>query len=210
MRLALILLLFACTGCAIARPTTEIVETPSNDWRVIATDNDRLRLRDWRDAFVSALAAARASGHANEIAREGALLEPDAAKGGPIPNGLYRCRVIKLGAKSPGMLDFVSYPAFNCSVQQRGKLQSFAKLGGSQRQAGIIFPNDQLRQVFLGTLMLADESRAMQYGVDEDRDVAGFVERIGDNRWRLVMPKPHFESIMDVMELVPASSRGGK
>jgi hypothetical protein len=95
-------------------------------------------------------------------------------------------------------------------VQQRGKLQSFAKLGGSQRQAGIIFPNDQLRQVFLGTLMLADESRAMQYGVDEDRDVAGFVERIGDNRWRLVMPKPHFESIMDVMELVPASSRGGK
>jgi hypothetical protein len=53
--------------------------------------------------------------------------------------------------------------------------------------------------------MLADETRAMQYGVDEDRDVAGFVERVGANRWRLVMPKPHFESIMDVMELVPAS-----
>ena len=23
-----------------------------------------------------------------------------------------------------------------------------------------------------------------------DRDIAGYVERIGDNRWRLVMPKP--------------------
>jgi hypothetical protein len=34
----------------------------------------------------------------------------------------------------------------------------------------------------------------MQYGRDEDRDVAGFVERIGPNRWRLVMPYPHFES----------------
>jgi hypothetical protein len=205
MRLALTVLLFACAGCAMARPTTEIVETPSNDWRVIATDSDRARLRDWRNAFVSALAAARASGHAAEIAREGALLDPDAAIGGPIPDGSYRCRVVKIGAKSAGMLDYVSYPAFTCRIQQRGRLQDFAKLGGSQRQAGIIFPNDELREVFLGTLMLADETRAMQYGVDEDRDVAGFVERVGANRWRLVMPKPHFESIMDVMELVPAS-----
>ncbi|MGN6155593.1 MAG: DUF4893 domain-containing protein, partial [Sphingomicrobium sp.] len=171
----------------------------------IATDDDRTRLREWRDAFVSGLAQARASGHSTDIAREGALLDPDAAIGGPIPNGSYRCRVIKLGAKSPGMLDYVAYPAFACTVQQRGRFQSFAKLGGSQRQAGVIFPNDQLRQVFLGTLMLGDESRAMQYGVDQDRDVAGFVERIAPDRWRLVMPKPHFESIVDVMELVPAS-----
>ncbi|MGN6154515.1 MAG: DUF4893 domain-containing protein [Sphingomicrobium sp.] len=205
MRLALPLLLLACTGCNIARPVTEIVQTPSSDWRAIATDDDRTRLREWRDAFVSGLAEARASGHSTDIAREGALLDPDAAIGGPIPNGSYRCRVIKLGAKSPGMLDYVAYPAFACTVQQRGKFQSFAKLGGSQRQAGVIFPNDQLRQVFLGTLMLGDEARAMQYGVDQDRDVAGFVERIAPDRWRLVMPKPHFESIVDVMELVPAS-----
>jgi hypothetical protein len=205
MRVALSLLLFACTGCAMARPITEIVQTPSSDWRVIATDDDRARLRDWRDAFVSALAAARGSGHGDDIAREGALLDPDAAIGGPIPNGLYRCRVVKLGAKSPGMLDYVAYPAFTCRVQQQGKLQDFAKLGGSQRQAGVIFPNDQLREVFLGTIMLGDESRAMQYGVDRERNVAGFVERIGPDRWRLVMPRPHFESIMDVMELVPAS-----
>lgn len=205
MRLALTLLLFACAGCNIARPVTEIVQTPSSDWRAIATDDDRARLREWRDAFVSGLAEARASGHSADIAREGALLDPDAAIGGPIPNGSYRCRVIKLGAESPGMLDYVAYPAFACTVQQRGRFQSFAKLGGSQRQAGVIFPNDQLRQVFLGTLMLGDESRAMQYGVDQDRDVAGFVERIAPDRWRLVMPKPHFESMVDVMELVPAS-----
>ena len=53
--------------------------------------------------------------------------------------------------------------------------------------------------------MLGDESRATQYGVDRDRDIAGFVERIGPKRWRLVMPRPHFESVTDVMELVPAS-----
>jgi hypothetical protein len=61
-----------------------------------------------------------------------------------------------------------------------------------------------MRQVFLGTLMLGDESRAMQYGVDPERDVAGFVERIGPERWRMIMPSPHFESLLDVMELVPA------
>ena len=203
MRLALPALLLACTGCSVVEPPREIVRTPSRDWHVIATDADRARLRDWRAAFTSALFAARASGHGQEIAKEGVLLEPDAALGGPIPNGLYSCRVIKLGAKSPGMLDYVSYPWFACRVRQEHGLQGFAKLTGSQRPVGTIFPGDQLRQVFLGTLMLADEKRAMQYGVDQERDVAGFVERIGPNRWRMIMPRPNFESQLDVMELVP-------
>ena len=42
---------------------------------------------------------------------------------------------------------------------------------------------------------------------DETRDVAGYVERIGERRWRLVMPEPHFESQIDVMELVPGPMR---
>ena len=75
----------------------------------------------------------------------------------------------------------------------------------SQRQVGSIFQGDSLREVFLGTLVLGDETRAFQYGRDTQRDIAGYVERIGPNRWRLIMPQPHFESQMDVMELVPAS-----
>ncbi|MDB5668625.1 MAG: hypothetical protein JWL74_1575, partial [Alphaproteobacteria bacterium] len=35
------------------------------------------------------------------------------------------------------------------------------------------------------------------------RDMAGIVERIGDRRWRIVLPRPSFESIVDVLELVP-------
>ena len=83
-------------------------------------------------------------------------------------------------------------------------VQSFAKVNGSQRQVGTIFPNDPLRQVFLGTIALGDEQSAMQYGRDRERDVAGYVERVGPNRWRLIMPRPAFESVIDVMELVPA------
>ena len=30
----------------------------------------------------------------------------------------------------------------------------------------------------------------------------GYVERIGEERWRLVLPWPHFESKLDILELV--------
>jgi hypothetical protein len=196
----------ALTGCATtATAPSSPVPVVSNDWRVIATESDRERLRNWRSAFTTALAQARAAGHGETIAAEGALLQPDAALGGPvIPNGAYRCRVIKIGARQPGLLDYIAYPAFRCRVQQEKNLQGFAKLTGSQRPVGLIFPSEATRQVFLGTLVLGDEARAMQYGSDPDRDLIGWVERIGPNRWRLIFPSPRFESKTDVIEMVPA------
>jgi hypothetical protein len=118
---------------------------------------------------------------------------------------MFRCRVIKLGAKQPGNLDYVTYAPFTCRVKAERGLKRLNKLSGSQRYVGLIFPNDTMREIFLGTLVLGDEKRALQYGQDQTRDIAGYVERIGPNRWRLVMPKPHFESQLDVMEFVPVS-----
>lgn len=196
--------LLALPACTMMRPAGAVITNPTRDWRGVVTTGDRERLREWRTAFAAALAKARAR-HAVEVAREGVLLEPDAALGGaPIPNGNYKCRMIKLGAKAEGMLDYVAYPAFDCRIRQEKELQGFAKLTGSQRHIGLIFPGDALRQVLLGTLVLGDESRAMQYGRDPDRDLAGYVERIGPSRWRLVLPNPHFESLTDVLELTPA------
>ena len=198
--------LFALAGCNVLTGPREIIAGPTYEWRAAATGADRQRLREWRSAFTEALGKARAAGHGAAIAAEGALLDPDAAIGGvPIPNGNYRCRVIKLGAKQAGLLDYVAYPAFDCRIHQEGMLQGFAKLTGSQRPVGLIFPGDALRQVFLGTLVLGDEGRAMQYGRDPDRDVAAFVEKIGPARWRMVLPRPAFESTLDVIELVPSS-----
>jgi len=202
MRAPLILATLLLAGCSTIRQQPAMVPQPTNDWRRVATEDDHERLRKWRNAFVEGLAAARKAGHGAEIAKEGVLLEPDAALGGPIPDGNYRCRLIKLGAKAEGMLDYVAYPAFRCRVDT-GKRRHFAKITGSQRPLGILFPDSQLREVFLGTLVLGDEQNALQYGVDETRDVAGFVERIGERRYRLIMPQPHFESRMDVMELLP-------
>ena len=195
--------LIACLALAACAPKP-VVPTHVADWRAVVTSVDRTRLRDWRASFIEALAQAHTT-NAADVAREGVLLDPDAALGGTIPNGAYKCRVIKLGAKTPGMLEYVSYPAFSCRVQAEHGIQGFAKLTGSQRPVGLIFPGDAIRQIFLGTLVLGDEREAMQYGQDETRDVAGYVERIGPGRWRLVMPSPAFESQTDVMELVPAS-----
>ncbi len=204
--LILIALALPASACSLVRQSQGMLPRETANWRDVITSDDRSRLRDWRKSFVEALDAARKSGHSAEILREGPLLQPDAAMpGGRIPDGMYRCRTIKLGARNTGLLDYVAYPAFTCRIRPKGQVQDFRKLTGSQRLVGVIFPNDTMRQVLLGTLVLGDEPRALQYGQDQTRDVAAFVERIGPNRWRLVMPEPHFESRLDVMELVPFS-----
>lgn len=164
------------------------------------------RLRKWREAFVKALLQARVSGHGPAIAREGALLDPDAALT-PVSlvAGDYRCRVIKLGAGSPGMLPYITYPPFTCRVNDEGEVTGFAKMNGSQRPVGLMFDDGPARKIFLGTMMLGDETRPFDYGTDASRDMAGAVQRIGERRWRLILPYPRFESVMDVVELVPAA-----
>jgi Domain of unknown function (DUF4893) len=205
MRIAVLLgAMLACSSCEVIEQPSGLIPRWTTAYKQVISENDRVRLRDWRKSFEDALTEARNAGHSAEIAREGALLDPDAAQPGPaVPNGMYRCRVIKLGAKDPGNLDYVAYSGFTCRVRAERQLQRLAKLSGSQRYVGLVFPGDAIRNVFLGTLVLGDERRALQYGQDEQRDLSGYVERIGPNRWRLLMPQPHFESKFDVMELVP-------
>lgn len=175
------------------------------NWRRIATEADRRRLRDWRDAWIEALAQARGEGHASDIAAEGALLDPDlAVDDASLPPGDYVCRTVKLGSREPGVV-----PSFNaeapasCRIGTIDTRMTFARLDGAQRPIGRLYLDNELRLVFLGTLQLTDEARAYQYGVDPDRDMIGLVQRIGERRWRLVLPRPAHESLLDVIELTP-------
>lgn len=173
------------------------------DWRSAATEADRERLSDWRDAWGEALGQARAAGHAAELAAEGALLEPDAALADVAPPpGDYDCRTIKIGS-SQGLLAYIAYPGFRCRIRIDGDHVDFLKLTGSQRPIGRLYPDTPRRMVFLGTMQLGDELRAYQYGIDRERDLIGALERVGEGRWRLVFPYPHFESLVDVIELTP-------
>ena len=195
-------ILLAAAVLSLAACATPRAAPPPQGWQQAATDDDRQRLRDWRSAFTKALAQARAT-NAADLVREGKLLDPDAAIGGvTIPDGNYRCRTVKVGAKSQGLLNYVAYPFFRCRVEA-GAVQRFTKLTGSQRPLGMIYPADAMRQVFLGTILLGDETQGYQYGRDRDRDLAAWVERIGEQRWRMVFPYPHYESTLDVIELIP-------
>ncbi|WP_174278704.1 DUF4893 domain-containing protein, partial [Sphingomonas bacterium] len=87
-----------------------------------------------------------------------------------------------------------------CRVDATG----LAKLDGPQRPVGRLYPDATTRGVFLGALALGDETRPLRHGRDADRDLAGWVERTGDTSWRVVLPRPRFESTLDLLELEAA------
>jgi hypothetical protein len=201
-----LLALLALAGCTRSR---EVVappnaERPNDAWRSLVTTDDRARIRTWRDAWTEALAQAQPA-YAGAIAGEGPLLDPDAALAGArLPAGDYRCRTIKLGAQSSGHAVFTIYEPRLCRIGAEGARLHLTILDGPQRPIGILFPDTSRRMIFLGTLQLGDEALAYRYSRDRERDMVGLLERIGDRRWRLVLPRPHFESLLDVIELVPA------
>ena len=198
------LLALALAACSKDGNLQLVKEAPETRWRMITTDQDRDRLRNWRKAWVEALPKARKA-DAAAIAEQGALFEPDQALSRAMPPaGDYKCRTFKLGGQRPEMRDFTAYPWFSCRIGSEGELPTFAKLDGSQRPMGKIYAETDTRVIFLGALELGDETIPLTYGQDRKRDMAGYIERVGTTRWRLVLPWPAFESQIDVIDLVPA------
>jgi len=191
-------------GCSVYRDATSTTLPTNVDWRTVATDADRQRFRNWRKAWDEALPRARAA-DAQAIAADATLFDPDRAlKYLAPPPGAYRCSTFKLGGAGTAMRDFTAYPGFECRIASDGQVLRLDKLTGSQRPMGLLYPTQDQRAVFLGSLVLGDETTPLRYGTDPSRDMIGYVERIGDRRWRLVLPYPRFESLLDVIELVPA------
>ncbi|WP_322964098.1 DUF4893 domain-containing protein [Sphingomonas fuzhouensis] len=203
MRLATALVGAALAVGGMAAAEAQRVEQ-ANDWRLAATEDDRVRLRGWRSAWVKGLAQARTGGSAADIAALGELADPDHSVAEPdLPDGDYRCRTIKLGSQGRATLTYVAYPYFRCRVAGGG--QRLTKIDGSQRLTGRIYPDTDARSIFLGTMILGDEERSYAYGRDRARDMAGVVERIDPTRWRIAFPYPAYESVVDILELVPVA-----
>lgn len=177
----------------------------TDDWRAVATDGDAARLTRLDDAWREALSEARAAGFGDELRTLGALVDPNAGQAGRLqpPPGEYRCRTFKLGKMGETGLGYVAYPAFRCLVELTpGGDLILSKMTGSQRTRGLIYPDTDRRLVFLGAQAWGSgETGFPLYGEQPQRDQIGVVERIGDNRWRLVLPYPKQESKLDVMEL---------
>ncbi len=176
------------------------------DWRgiVTATDRDRYARRDaaWR----LALEQARRQEGSGDLDSVGDLIDPGAVRAGVTPPiGDYRCRTVKLGSQGgEAGLGYVVYGWFACRIEQTPRGLKFSKLTGSQRPSGLLFPETDRQMVMLGSMALSTEPAANSYGQRPDRDLIAVLERIGPQRWRLVLPWPQYESNLDLIELVPA------
>ncbi|WP_157220984.1 DUF4893 domain-containing protein [Flavisphingomonas formosensis] len=200
---AAVMLLGACSHHSTPACASDAAQM--RHWRSIASENDRGRLRDWRKAWIEALDKARQGGRDADITREGDMLVPDLALSDPLPPaGNYLCRMVKLGGKWSNVPAYISYPIAHCRVSQRDDGLRFTKLDGAQRPKGTIYPDNSARGIFLGTIVLSDEHKSLGYNLDTDRDMAGIVQRVGDRKWRIAFPYPHWESTLDVLELTPA------
>lgn len=190
-------------AAAMASPATGVQRDVDVDWRKIATKQDRERLRGWRDAWIEALGKVRTTRDgAAALAQDAALFDPDRViQGAALTPGSYRCRMYRLGGVGAGARVLLSGGWAGCRVTENGLVRRFVT-DGAQRASGNLFDSTDSRTVFLGTLALGDEDRPMRYGRDARRDMAGLVERIGPDRWRMVLPFPGFQSTLDVMEIV--------
>ncbi len=182
--------------------------TPTlRDWRGIITSIDRDRYARREAAWDLALQQARRQAGSGDLNSLGDLIDPHAAMRGVAPPlGAYRCRTVKLGSQGGEEgLGYVVYGWFACRIEATPNGLKFAKETGSQRPSGLLFPEDDRHMVMLGSMALASEPPANSYGQRPDRDLVAVLERIGERRWRLVIPWPQNESNLDLIELVPAT-----
>ncbi len=177
------------------------------EWRRSVTVPDQDRYERLDAAWTLALEQARRQPGSGDMRGMGELIDPHAARPGVTPPvGDYRCRTVKLGSQGgDDGLGYVVYGWFRCRIEETPQGLRFSKLTGSQRPAGLIFPETDRRMILLGSMALASEPTADSYGRRPDRDVIAVVERIGEARWRLVVPWPQAESTLDLIELVPVS-----
>lgn len=201
---------------APAPPPEAPAATPSpgeqgggDDWRAVATPADASLLGRLDQAWRLARAEAEERGFADEVESLGVLVDPNAGQAGRLqpPPGDYRCRTIKLGARDSrqggsGGLAYVAYPAFRCRVELTpGGDLILEKTTGSQRTRGLLYPDTDRRLVYVGAQAWGDEIGFPAYGARAERDQLGVFERIGPQRWRLVIPFPKQESKLDILEL---------
>jgi hypothetical protein len=178
----------------------------TDNWRVVANPEDASALGRLNEAWRMARASADETGFADEVQSHGALVDPNAGLEGRLqpPPGDYRCRSVRMGVRGSVGLGYVAYPFFRCTVELTpGGDLVLTKTTGSQRTRGLLYPDTDRRLVYVGTQAWGDQEQGFpRYGQMRERDQLGVFERIGPNRWRLVIPFPKQEAQIDILELV--------
>ena len=186
-------------------PVSGAEQGGASDWRQVATASDASSLGRLDQAWRLGRAEAEDRGFARQVEALGPLVDPNAGLGGRLqpPPGAYRCRTVKLGSMVEAQgLAYVAYPDFRCTVElTAGGDLILTKTTGSQRSRGLLYPHSENQLVFLGAQAWGDETAYPAYGQMRDRDQIGVFERIGPQRWRLVIPWPKQEAKLEILEL---------
>ena len=176
-----------------------------SDWRQIASTADAANLGRLDQAWRLGRAEAEDRGFATQVEALGPLVDPNAGQAGRLQPGpgIYRCRTVKLGSRNEGGLAYVAYPFFRCTVELTpGGDLILTRTTGSQRTRGLLYPDTDNRLVFIGAQAWGmDEIGFPTYGQQPERDQVGVFERIGPERWRMVVPWPRVESKLEILEL---------
>lgn len=179
----------------------------TDQWKTVASADDQDRVSRLDNAWKQALREANHEFGA-ELDSLGMLAVQDAALANPPLQpapGKYRCRTIKVGAMSGDGLKYVAYPWFTCTVELTpGGDLILTKTTGSQRTRGLIYPDSDNpgRLIYVGAQAWGDTETAFPaYGEKPERDQVGVIERIGNGRWRMVVPWPKQESKLDILEI---------
>ncbi|HWH17806.1 MAG TPA: DUF4893 domain-containing protein [Allosphingosinicella sp.] len=200
-----VLLLGACRTVPPDAPAPPIVAQVAPGWRGEATPEDEARIQSLQVAWQRALDNAKKAGFRKQIAEEGKLLDPAAALPFPTPSpGSYMCRAVKLRPPAGGIRAFAAYKPFFCFVGADADRLFFTKQTGTERPSGYLWESENSKAlIFLGSMAVGAD-KAIPYGGDRRRDLAGVLERIGPLRFRLVLPRDVVQGHVDIFELLPA------
>lgn len=207
--LVLCVLVMGCQTTRVPEGAQVTIEEPPPvaPWRSVVQADDAEHLIGVDRAWSEALTLARRGGFARRIAAEGELLDPGAAQPrATLPPGSYRCRLIRIGPPSRRQRALNARGPFFCHVGVEGDRLSLTQQTGTERPGGYLWPDSDVRMVFVGALATGREEVPPPYGANGDRDVVGWIERIGSFRYRLVMPFRAEGVTLEVMELIPAVS----
>jgi len=161
-------------------------------WREHASTYDQGRLARLDEARARAMAeSGAAAGEAMRAPATGAQVAGD-----------WRCRTIKLGGMSRSMV----YAWHRCRISDHGGVLAFEKLSGTQRMAGLLYP-DGGSYVYLGASWVKGERPHRYSGAGASvgaratpDDQIGRLSATADGA-RIELPYPLQESIFDVIEL---------
>jgi hypothetical protein len=196
-------------GCSMLddaprRAGASVILEEGEAWRDAAAAEDAAAIDALPQIWSEALDEARRAGFARRVAAEGVLL---ASAGGlpraAPPPGAYLCRVLRLGARGPGVRPWSESGQSFCFVgAERDQLSLTLELG-TRRIGGYLWEEkDNGRLAFLGATSPRGTPLA-GYGDDRARDTIGLFERVGPFRYRLALPW-RGDSKLAVVEMVPA------